>query len=140
MSSMYIARLSRHIHDDIIRNWSSWNFGIDGFNGTYDDLKNAMKEALDNDDSFYISGFDLYGLDIVKADIRQLYENYWVLVDTVNGGGGSVGIFGTALEADSLKEAIKESKEVDYSGQGYKFDARLAELVYSSDDIHIFRY
>jgi hypothetical protein len=137
---MYIARQSQHIHDDIIRNWSSWNFGQDGFNGTYDDLKEAMKGALENDDSFFISGFDLYGLDIVKADIRELHENYWVLVDTVNGGGGSVGIFGTPLKANSLKEAIKESKEVDYSGEGYRFDARLAELVYSLGEIHIFRY
>jgi len=133
---MFIARQSNHIQEDIKRNWSSWNFGQDGFVGTYDELQDAMNEAIESGSAFYVSGFELWGDDIKNADIRELYDNYWVLVDNVNSNGP--GIFGTELSAETLEEAIEESKESDYSGQGVCFDAREAKLVYSEGDIHIF--
>lgn len=133
---MFIARQSNHIQEDIKRNWSSWNFGQDGFEGTYDELKAAIQEARDNDSCFCISGFELWGSDIKNADIRELYSNYWVLVDNVNGHGA--GIFGTELKAETLEEAITESASAFYFGEGVRFDAREAKLVYSNDEIHIF--
>jgi hypothetical protein len=133
---MFIARLSNHIQEDIKRNWSSWNFGQFGFRGTYDELQAARKEAIEDGSSFMISGFELFGDEIKNADIRELYDGYWVLVDNVNGNGR--GIFGTELSAETIEEAIQESEKSDYSGQGVCFDAREAKLVYSSDDIHIF--
>jgi hypothetical protein len=104
---MFIARLSNHIQEDIKRNWSSWNFGECGFRGTYDELQAAMKEAIEDGSSFMISGFELFGDEIKNADIRELYDGYWVLVDNVNGNGP--GIFGTELSAETIEEAIKES-------------------------------
>jgi hypothetical protein len=133
---MFVARQSNHIQEDIARNWSSWNFGECGFVGTYDELKSSMQEAIADDSTFSISGFELYGNEITKADIRELYSNYWVLVDNENGFGA--GIFGTELKADNIEAAIIESVNVDYSGQGVRFDARYAKLVHSDDDIHIF--
>jgi|SRR5690606_6568284 len=133
---MFIARLSNHIQEDIKRNWSSWNFGQCGFHGTYDELQAAMKEAIEDGSSFMISGFELFGDEIKSADIRELYDGYWVLVDNVNGNGP--GIFGTELSAETIEEAIQESADAHYWGEGVCFDAREAKLVYSSDDIHIF--
>ena len=134
----YIARYSDHIQDDINRKWSSWNFGQQGFEGTEDQLESDKKHALDTDSPFYISGFDLWGKDIKNADIRELYPNYWVLVDNVNGHGE--GIFGRPLESDNLKDAIKEAKDADYSGEGYKFNPENWKLVKSiNNSIHIFQ-
>jgi hypothetical protein len=97
----FIARKSSHIQEDIKRNWSSWNFGEGGFEGTYSELQNKIKEALESESSLFISGFELWDNDIKKADIRELYTNYWVLVDNTNGYGN--GIFGTELKAESLR-------------------------------------
>jgi|SRR5690606_3080688 hypothetical protein len=133
---MFIARQSSHIQEDIKRNWSSWNFGQEGFNGTYDELHTAINEAIESDSSFSISGFELWGSDIKNADIRELYAGYWVLVDNVNGHGK--GIFGTELKASTLSEAIQESADAQYWGEGVRFDASDAKLVYSNKDIHIF--
>lgn len=44
---MFIARQSSHIQEDIARNWSSWNFGNDGFEGTEEELNEAIEEAKD---------------------------------------------------------------------------------------------
>jgi hypothetical protein len=132
----FIARKSSHIQEDIKRNWSSWNFGEGGFEGTYSELQNKIKEALESESSLFISGFELWDNDIKKADIRELYTNYWVLVDNTNGYGN--GIFGTELKAESLEDAIQESKSAHYWGEGVRFDASSAKLVYSNDDIHIF--
>lgn len=134
---MYIGRKSNHIEADVTRNWSSWNFGQDGFKGSYEQLQSAKQEALESGSCFMISGFQLYGDDIKNADIRELYPNYWVLVDNVNGRTRK-GIFGTELSADTLEDAIAESERAFYCGEGIRFDATDAELVYSNDDIHIF--
>ena len=101
----YVARKSNHIQDDIERKWSSWNFGEEGFKGTREELEKAMQYCIENECSFWISGFDLWDNDIKNADIRELYENYWVLVDNVNTRGGLSCIF---LNASSIEEAEKE--------------------------------
>lgn len=134
---MFIARKSDHIQEDIKRNWSSWNFGQEGFEGTLEELEEAKQYAIENNIGFWISGFELWGDEIRKADIRELYPGYWVLVDTVNGYDGP-GLFGTELNASTLTDAISESKTAFYFGDGNKFDAREARLVYSEGDIHIF--
>lgn len=135
----YIARYSEHIQEDMKRNWSSWNFGEEGINATETQIENWKQEAIDNDQPFYISGFELWGSQIESADIRELYEGYWVLVDNVNGYGG--GIFGTALKSNILEEAIKEASAADYSGEGVRFNANDAVLIKSIENgtIHIFQ-
>lgn len=74
---------------------------------------------------------------ISQLDIRELYPNYWVLVDNENGSGD--GIFGTPLKSVSLTDAIEEAKISNYYGEGVKFNAQYAKLVYSIGNvIHIF--
>lgn len=135
---MYIARKSNHINEDIIRNWSSWNFGEGGVFGTFEEIEDAKKEAIENDECFEISGFELYGSDIKKSVIKELYDNYWVLVDTTNGQGS--GIFGIELDSDDNDTAIQEAlSREDYFGEGIRFDANDAILIHSYNDIHIFK-
>jgi len=134
----YIARYSEHIDQDIQRNWSSWNFGQEGFEGTEDELETAKDQAIENERSFYISGFDLWGDDIRTADIRELYTGYWVLVDNTNGFGD--GIFGTALDSEDLEAAIAEARTANFSGEGVRFDSADWELITSiNNEIHIFQ-
>ena len=133
---MFIARQSSHIQEDIARNWSSWNFGNDGFEGTEEELNEAINEALESDEAFSISGFELWGRDIKDADIRELYDNYWVLVDNVNAQGG---LSCVELDAETLEEAIEEAKDGYFFGDGDCFDSDEWELVHSQGDIHIFK-
>lgn len=134
----YIARYSDHIAEDIKRNWSSWNFGQEGFEGAEDELIAAKNQAIENERPFYISGFELWGDDIKNADIRELYAGYWVLVDSTNGFGD--GIFGTALDAEDLESAIAKAKTASFSGEGVRFDTADWELVKSiNNEIHIFQ-
>jgi len=132
---MYLARKSDNIQEDIKRNWSSWNFGQLGFEGTEEDLKEKMQNAINEETSFDISGFELWGNDILNADIRQLYAGYWVLVDNVNSPEGLSCI---DLDASNLKEAIREAKSKDYTGDGQSFDAKDAVFVHSDGEMHIF--
>ena len=132
---MFIARYSENIQEDIKRNWSSWNFGQLGFEGTEAELNEAMQSAIENETSFDISGFELWGDDIRNADIRELYEGYWVLVDNVN---SPEGLSCLDLNATNLEDAISEAKKLNYTGDGQSFDANDAKLVYSENEIHIF--
>jgi hypothetical protein len=133
---MYIVRQSEHIKEDLQRNWSSWNYGELGFEGTKEELEESMEEAIENESSFDISGFELWEEDIEKADIRELYDGYWVLVDNTRGRGLSCNI----LESESLEEAIEEVKEngVDL-GEGETVDCSNAKVVWSDEEdfIHI---
>ena len=131
----YIARKSNHIQEDIKRNWSSWNFGEEGFKGTREELEISMQKAIDNDSSFWISGFDLWENEIKNADIRELYNDYWVLVDNVNAKG-----FLSCLQLDSetLEDAINEINNQQFNGDGQYFDSNNFDLVKSEGDIHIF--
>jgi hypothetical protein len=133
---MFIARKSDHIQEDIKRNWSSWNFGQDGFKGTREDLDNYLSECTDNS-AVFISGFEIYADAVKGFEFGELYENYWVAIDRVN---APVGLSAVELDADNLQDAIKEAtNRTDYFGQGVAFDARKATLVHSDDDIHIFQ-
>ena len=71
----YYVRYSDHIKEDLKRNWSSWNFGGEGFEGTEEELEEVKQNAIDSNGSasFYISGFELWGDDIIETDIRELY-------------------------------------------------------------------
>lgn len=134
----FIARFSNHIQEDIKRNWSSWNFGTEGLECSKDQLEAWKEEAIENDKPLYISGMELWGDDIKNAIIRELYPNYWVLVDNFNGGAVN-GIFGTLLNASNLENAIIEAEKADYSGEGTRFNATEAKLLHSiNNEIHIF--
>ncbi len=136
MKTKYVARKSDNIQSDIERGWSSWNFGQEGLSATEEQIDTWKEEAIENDQPFCISGFELWGDDITNADIRELYDGYWVLVDNVNAANG---ISGIELDAESIEEAIEEANNrTDYFGEGVCFDAQDAKLVYSNDDIHIF--
>ena len=130
----YIARKATNIQDDIKRGWSSWNFGEEGIKCDGQQLEIWKVEAVQNDTAFFISGFELWGDDILTADIRELYKNYWVLVDNENGHG----LAGVLLNSTNLDDAIKGIDTTDFSGDGYFFDADNANLLYSNNDIHIF--
>lgn len=131
---MYIARQATNIQSDIKRNWSSWNFGQEGLNCDVETLEMWKQEAIDNDAPFYISGFELWGSDIENADIRELYDGYWVLVDD----RFTHSIAGTELTSDNLDDAIIEMKSADFWGDGVRIDCTEAKLVYSEGDYHIF--
>lgn len=133
----YIARFSEHINEDLNRGWSSWNFGEEGLNATEEQLQQYKEQCIENGNPLHISGFELWGEQIADADIRELYEGYWVLVDNENFG---VGISGIELKSDNLADAIAEAADLDYSGDGIKFTSEEVELVQSIDgEIHIFR-
>jgi hypothetical protein len=137
---MYIVRQSEHISEDITRNWSSFNYGELGFEGTRKELEEAMNEAIKNESSFDISGFELWEDEIKNSNISELYSNYFVLVDNTRGTGLSCNI----LESDSLEEAIEEAiEEVELNGvdlgEGETVDCTNATVVWSDseDFVHI---
>lgn len=131
----YVARQSENIQSDIKRNWSSWNFGQEGFNGTYDELQELLSKATD-ENPVWISGFDIYPDQIKDFEFGELYSNYWVAIDNINAAGGLSAI---SLDAENLENAITEANtRTDYFGDGISFDATEAKLVYSNNDIHIF--
>ena len=132
---MFVARQSSNIQSDIARNWSSWNFGQDGFNGTYDELQDYLS-SCDDDFPVCISGLELYPRDIKRHQFGELYENYWVVIDNENARGGLSCI---NLDADTLEQAILESSSISYCCDGDYFNANDAVLVYSENDIHIFQ-
>lgn len=130
---MFIARQSDHIEADIKRNWSSWNFGEDGFEGTEEELE-AELEKVEGNNSFCISGFEMWEHNKDDFEFGELYENYWVAIDTRERG-----ISGVELDAETLDGAIEEAESrSDYFGDGIFFDSQKAKLVYSNEDIHIF--
>ena len=131
----YVARKSNHIQEDIVRNWSSWNFGEEGFKGSESELAEYLESATDCKPCF-ISGFEIYPDQKKEFSFGELYENYWVAIDNVNAKNGLSAI---ALKSENLENAIVEAnKRTDYFGDGISFDASEAKLVYSNNDIHIF--
>lgn len=132
---MFVARKSDHIQEDVKRNWSSWNFGQDGFKGTREELDAYLAECTISS-AVFISGFEIYADAVKGFEFGELYPGYWVAIDRTN---APCGISGIELGADTLQEAIAEATErTDYFGQGVCFDARKAKLVHSEDDVHIF--
>jgi len=132
----FVARYSNHIQEDIKRGWSSWNFGQEGIETTQDKLDEYIESCYETGDGLSISGFDLFGHDLRNADIRELYEGYFVLVDD----RFSSCIAGIPLNSMNLNDAITESLDGDYSGCGICIDVKTANLVHSNSDntIHIF--
>ncbi len=132
----YVARQSENIESDIKRNWSSWNFGAEGFKGTYDELLTYLSKATE-ENPIWISGFDIYPDQVNDFQFGELYENYWVAIDNINAKNGLSAI---SLKAENLESAISEANNrSDYFGDGISFDASKAKLVYSNNDnIHIF--
>lgn len=132
---MFIARQSDHIEADIKRNWSSWNFGEEGFEGTREELDEELEKVSD-ENSFLVSGFEVWPHNKDEFEFGELYENYWVAIDRINAREGLSGI---ELDAETLEDAIEEANSrTDYWGDGQSFNAQEAKLVYSNDDIHIF--
>lgn len=128
---MYIVRFSNHIQEDIKRNWSSINFGEEGFVGTEEELDARLEELEEDEDAcLWISGLELYGRDLRTTTIKELYENYWVVVDNEF----SWGLACNTLEAESLEEAIEEVNmdgfDIDY-GFGECVDCSNAKVVHS---------
>lgn len=132
---MYVARTATHIQDDIKRNWSSWNFGQGGFEGTREEL-DAELEKITDEKPFFISGFEIFTDNLKDCKFGELYENYWVLIDEMNTPSGLSCI---ELDSENEEDVIKEAlSRKDYFGEGDSFDAREATLIHSENDIHVF--
>ena len=132
----FVARQSEDIQDDIKRNWSSWNFGLGGFNGTYEELQEYLATITD-ENCITISHLDIYTHNIKSFEFGELYENYWVVIDRMNARDGLSAI---SLDSDNLQDAIEEAKTGAYFGDGIGFDAKDYKLVASiANNIHIFQ-
>ena len=132
----YVSRLSTHIQEDIKRGWSSYNFGQSGvFFNSHEDLIEAI---INSEDGIYISECYICKDNYRKFEFGELYEGYWVVVDT-----DVCGISGINLNAETLVEAIEEAKNGHYFGDGIAIDLGIYDLVCSIDynadhKIHIF--
>jgi hypothetical protein len=131
----YIARQSENIEKDLARNWSSWNFGQDGIFCTSEELQSAINDCLNNETPLYISGMELWNDELRSADIRELYEGYFVLVDNVNAKNG---LSFVELESDNLHDAKVEAENAYYAGDGVCYHANDVKLVWTDGMINIF--
>jgi len=136
---MFIVRQSEHIQEDIKRNWSSWNYGQEGFEGTEDEL-NGCLENITDERPFWISGFEIYPDDIKNSEIKELYDGYWVLVDNTRGSGLSCNI----LDSETLEDSISIVTDKDFRidlGEGETVDCSNAKVVWSDEEnfIHILK-
>ena len=135
----YYVRFSDHINEDLKRGWSSWNFGEEGFEGTEEELQEALSNITDNS-PFWISGFDIYPDSINEYEIKELYPNYWVVVDNINAHNGlSAHELPSSIETleDVLKEVTAKKYKYDGTGEGDSFESDKATVIYSKDDMHI---
>ena len=134
---MFIVRKSNHINEDIIRNWSSFNFGLEGITATSEQMEVWKNDTIENNESpLYISGFELWADELKSSTILELYTNYWVLVDLNRGWGLSCNI----LNSENLNDAIIEISNEDFTielGEGDTICCQNAKVVYSNNDIHI---
>lgn len=147
----YYLRYSEYIEEDLKRNWSSWNFGMEGFKGDIEDLKKELQRKKESGETFFISGMGLQKEDIDDVKfahedvwghkdivIGELYDNYWVLIDTFNTSTG-YGLAGHLLPDDinSLQEAlqiIENSSRYDGTGEGDYFNAyNVNRIVYKDE-------
>ncbi len=141
---MFYARFTNHISEDLQRNWSSWNFGEGGFEGTKDALIEAIQAAIENGVeieishfSYYPSRFQVRGAAVVidaQTEIRELYPKYWVVVGTENG----TGISAIELSSDSLENAIIEAATIGaWSGDGEcMVDATMVAAIHETDVVN----
>ena len=118
----FFARFTNNIDADLERNWSSWNYGQQGFEGSREELVDAINGCLESEQAFWISGFLLEGRELSDAlrngRIRELYAGYWVLVDDREGDGIST----IWLSAGNLESAITEARSADLYCDGYTMD------------------
>lgn len=149
----YLVRFSDYIEEDIKRGWSSWNFGAGGFEGDFDELVEFLEERRGSD--IMISGLNDWieedeeivsdwedGKRVVyfaDCEIRELYTNYWVVVDRVNLDPGELSCI--YLEADNDADAIEEGISLKNSawGDGESFDPEYYELIYSENGANVFK-
>jgi len=148
----YYVRYSDYIEEDFKRGWSSWNFGLDGFDGTKDELLNTLYEHKNDNRSFQISGFNIwldedtnidYNTDTVYVDdyiIKELYDNYFVCVDVINARNGlSAHILPDNL--NNLNDILNHIKQYKYkydgTGDGQSFSPDDAKVIYIEDDMNI---
>lgn len=135
----YYIRFSNHIQEDLKRGWSSWNFGKEGFEGTDEQLEEYKKDCFENENPMFISAFELWGDDIFETEIKELYPDYWVVVDE-----RVCGISASEIKASSLEEAIKVFSQEGYNhidfGDESGFFPEKAKHVLSCKDneIHLF--
>ena len=131
---MYIVRKSDHIYSDLLRNWSSWNFGQEGLNVSMDVLEDFI-DNMSDDDILSISGFELTKQECQDSTFGELYPGYVVLIDD-----NQPGLCANLLNATSLEDAIAfvsaEGFNVDLAVHE-SYDCSNAKVVYSKDDIHI---
>jgi 8-oxo-dGTP pyrophosphatase MutT (NUDIX family) len=148
----YFIRYSNNIEEDLKRGWSSWNFGGDGYEGTKDNLVDEINEIKDSEEGgeFQISGFNVWidkdsdisvNKDAIYVDdheIKELYDNYWVVVDNVN-AKGELSAHVLPDNLDKVKDVVKlvsdNKSEYDGTGDGESFDASKARVVYSKGDM-----
>jgi hypothetical protein len=127
---MFIARYSAHINQDIVRNWSSWNFGQEGFEGTYEELQNELSQITD-EKPFWVSGFDIYPSQKNQFRFGELYSNYWVAIDT-RGRGLSCHIIEDAETFEQALSIVQSNKGLyDGTGDGDFIDCSGANVIYS---------
>jgi len=148
----YYIRFATHIKEDLERGWSSWNFGGGGFDGSFDELVDYITNPDSN--SFEISYFEFWkdedfkikindGYEIVfsTTTIRELYPDYWCVVDNVNGRGLAghyidVKKYNLKTLGDivNMMESRKYKTEFSGSGSGNFFETDSAKLLYSQYD------
>lgn len=138
MDYFYVARISEHIKEDIKRNWSSWNYGLEGFEGTEEEFESYLDESREDDEVIFISGFEIFPKDLDGFEFGELYENYWVAIDYRNGKGLSCNI----LPAETENKAIEQVKSKHFSvnmGDGDTVNCKNAEVVYSDEELHVLK-
>lgn len=137
--STYYVRYSNHIDEDLKRGWSSWNFGLEGFNGTEQELQDAINQITDTS-PFWISGFDIYPDFVEEYEIKELYPNYWVVVDNINAKNGLSGheLPKGLLTIDDILNEVKANRhKYDGTGDGETICVEEAKVIYSDGDMHI---
>lgn len=155
----YHIRFSTFIKEDFKRNWSSWSFGEQGYEGTSDDLLKALNNLKETEGEFDISGFSLWIEPSTKIDsflatkndyekriyidnmeLGLLYKDYWVMIDTVNAveGLSSYYLPPTLVDTNAVLSLVKKNRaKYDGTGDGDSFDAGNAKLIFSKKDLHI---
>ena len=132
---MFVARKSNNIESDMKRQWSSWNFGADGFTGTREELDAYLATATD-ENPVCISEFEIYAGQLRNFKFGELYANYWVVIDD-----RFTGLATNSLQCKTLDKAIafmEENGSWFCGGDGCTHvDTTEAKLVWSKGDLHI---
>lgn len=132
----YYVRYSDYIEEDLKRGWSSWSFGGDGFDGTFDDLLEYINDSRNGE--IEISGFNIWidenpkiqtyrneMISVSGYEFRELYDDYWVAIDNVNAEGGISAHYvsdytinkNNIITLDDLIQYIRKNK-LNYDGTG----------------------